>query len=183
MTKERKVSRKQLLKMIDELKKSPNDKFRILGETGFTLAGIGLGAASATTIASAAGATTALGSSALASALPFLATTTPVGWVIGSGAAVGFIVFAFGRVLAGGGIAEGRKLELLNQYREREQQLKAKETAGAITDVDRTQFIIALREIVEKDAIRPDQAFRLIEQVEAGRISLTQAFSTLQILL
>lgn len=146
------------------------------------MAGIGLGAASASTIAGAAGATTLLGSSALASALPVLAST-PVGWVIGSGAAVGVLVFALVRVLVGGGIAEGRKLELLNQYREREQLLKAKETAGAITDVDRTQFIIALREVVEKDAIRPDQAFRLIEQVEAGRISLAQAFSTLQILL
>lgn len=182
MAKSPAVSRKQILRMIDELETSPNDKMRILGESGITLVGAGLGAASAATLAGAAGATTVLGSTTLAGALPFVAAATPVGWVIGSAAAAGFMVFAIARLIRGGGLAEGRKYELLSHYREREQELRARESAGEITEVDRTQFIVALREIVEKDAIRPDQAFRLIEQVEAGRISLTQAFSTLQIL-
>jgi hypothetical protein len=145
--------------------------------------GAGLGAASAATIAGAAGATTVLGSTSLASALPFVAASTPIGWVVGSAAVAGFMVYSLVRLARGGGLAEGRKLELLNQYRQREKELAAKETAGDITDSDRTRFIISLREIIDKDAIRPDQAFRLIEQVEAGRISLAQAFSTLQMMI
>ena len=69
MSRQPKVSKKQLLKVIDELERSPHDRVRILGEVGISTLGIGLGAAAAGTVASIAGATS----------IPVL--TTAAGWV------------------------------------------------------------------------------------------------------
>jgi hypothetical protein len=82
-----------------------------------------------------------------------------------------------------GGLSEGRKSELLQKYKEDAQNIDAKEKSGDITDKDRTAFIISLRELIDKDAMTPDKAIKLIEQVEQGRIPLSQAFALVQAIL
>ena len=69
MSRPSKISKKQLLKVIDELERAPHDRVRILGEVGISTLGIGLGAAAAGTVASIAGATS----------IPVL--TAAAGWV------------------------------------------------------------------------------------------------------
>ena len=51
------ATKKQLLKVIDDLEASPSDRVRILGDVGITSVGVGLGAAAAGTVATIAGAT------------------------------------------------------------------------------------------------------------------------------
>jgi hypothetical protein len=87
------------------------------------------------------------------------------------------------RMIHNGGLAEGRARELLQKYREDSQKIKAKEESGNITDADRTQFILSLRELIDKNVISPEKAFKLIEQVEKGGISLYHASALIQALL
>ena len=114
-----KPSKEQLLKMINRLEKNPEDKGRILGDAGITVAGGLLGVAAAGTLASAAGATSIFGISTAASWLGItVVSATPIGWIIGSAAAAGAVVYGVSRLIHDGGLAEGRKRELLQKYRE-----------------------------------------------------------------
>jgi hypothetical protein len=174
----------QLLKIIDELKENPHDKGRILGDLGITAVGLGLGAAAAGTLASAAGVTSVWGLTSVAGWLGVTAVSaTPVGWIIGVAVAGGAVAYGVSRMIHDGGLSEGRKSELLQKYKEDAQNIDAKEKSGDITDKDRTAFIISLRELIDKDAMTPDKAIKLIEQVEQGRIPLSQAFALVQAIL
>ncbi len=173
-----KATKAQLLKLIDDLEKKPEDKGRILGDIGITVVGTGLGVAAASSAAAAVGATTILGSTALGSALGgIFVAATPVGWVLGSAAAAGAAAYTVSRLIRNGGMSEGKKAELLNRYREEARLVAAKEEAGSITDSDRTKFIVALRDLISKDLIPPDVAFRFVEQVERGGLPISQAFA------
>ena len=184
MASESKITKQQLIKMIDELEKRPNDRVRILGDAGVSLVGAGLGAAAAGTLASAAGATSIAGVTTVASWLGITAVAaTPVGWIIGAAAAGGAVAYGISRLIHGGGLSEGRKKELLLKYREDAKAIEAKEQAGSITDQDKTRFIVSIRELIEKNAIAPEKAKALIEFVENGRIPISQAFTLIQGLL
>ncbi len=183
-TSEKKITKKQLLRMIDDLKKNPNDKVRILGDAGVTLVGAGLGAAAAGTIASALGATSIFGVTTVAGWLGVTAVAaTPVGWVIGAAAAGAGLAYGISRIVHGGGLSEGRKLELLQKYKEEVKDMEAKEVAGTISEEDKNSFIISMRELIDKEAIDPEEARALIEYVENGVIPLSQAFETVHALL
>jgi hypothetical protein len=179
-----KVTKKQLIKMIDELKKNPNDKVRILGDVGITIIGLGLGAAAAGTVAGVAGATSILGLTTVAGWLGVTAVAaTPIGWTIGSAAAAGVLVYGVSRIIHGGGLSEGRKAQLLQQCQEKANNIEAKERSESITDADRTQFILFMREPIDKNIIYPESAYKLIKFVEQGRIPISQAFSLIYDLL
>jgi len=90
---------------------------------------------------------------------------------------MGLLAYALARVVRGGGAVEGQKAALLEKYRLQAKDIEAAEQSSSITDADRTQFIISLRELIEADAIPVDSAFRMIEMVEAGRIPLSQAMA------
>jgi len=178
------VTKKQLLKIIDELEKKPHDKIRILGDAGITIVGMGLGAAAAGTLASAAGATSIWGLTTVAGWLGVTTVAaTPVGWVIGTAAAGGAAAYFISRMIHGGGLSEGRKKELLEEYKKSLSIIAAKENTGQITDTDRTNFIISIREIIDKNVVSPDEALKLIEEVEKGHIPLSQAFELIKSLL
>lgn len=184
MADECKVTKQQLIKMIDELESRPNDKVRILGDAGVSLVGAGLGAAAAGTLASAAGATSIAGVTTVAGWLGITAVAaTPVGWIIGAAAAGGAVAYGISRLIHGGGLSEGRKKELLLKYREDTKAIEAKEHAGSITDQDKTRFIVSIRELIEKNAVAPEKAKDLIELVENGRIPISKAFILIQGLL
>ena len=184
MTSSAKVTKAQLLKLIDELENNPSDKVRIMGDAGITIIGAGLGAAAATTLATAAGVTSIAGITTAAGWVGLtVVAATPVGWIIGCAAMAGAAVYGASRLVRGGGLAEGRKAELLQGYREEARNIEAKERSGRITADDRTRFILSLRELIDKNAIPPTNAFRLIEQVEKGRIPLSQGFALIQGLL
>jgi hypothetical protein len=171
-----KIDKKQLLKMIDELQRSPDDRVRILGEAGFGMVGVGLGAAAAGAVAGIAGVTSI---PVLTTAAGWLGVTavaaTPVGWVIGVAAAGGALAYGGLRLVRNGAMAEGRKQELLVAYRERLVEMEAKERSDALRLEDKSEFISSLRELIEKNILVVGKAFHLIGEVEAGRIPLSQA--------
>lgn len=179
-----KVTKSQLLKLIDELEKSPQDKGRILGDVGITIIGAGLGAAAAGTLATAAGVTSIFGVTSVAGWLGLtVVAVTPVGWLLGGAAAAGAAAYTVSRLIRSGGLAEGTKAELLYRYREEARIIAAKEAAGSMEEIDRTRFIVALRDLIDKDVIPPDVAFRFIEQVEKGSVPISHAFSMIHSLL
>jgi hypothetical protein len=176
-----KITKKQIIGMISELEQNPNDKIRILGQTGITLVGAGLGAAAAGTIAGIAGATSIWGATTLAGwAGVSVVAATPAGWVVGCAAAAGALVYSVSRIIRGGGLSEGRKLELLQRYRDELRHINARETAGSVTDSDRTRFICSMRELIDKELLAPHMAFRLIEQVENGAIPISRAIGLIE---
>lgn len=172
------VSKKQLLKVIDDLEASPSDRVRILGDVGITSVGIGLGAAAAGTVATIAGATAIPVVTTAASWLGVTAVAaTPVGWVVGAALAGGALAYGVSRLIRDGSLSEGRKRELLQVYRERLQEMQRREQVQEITALDRNRFITSLREVIDKDAISPQKAFQLIDAVERGAMPLSQAYS------
>jgi uncharacterized tellurite resistance protein B-like protein len=173
-----KLTKAQLVKLIDDLERTPEDKGRILGDVGITAIGAGLGAAAVGTVAAAVGATSIFGVTSAAGWLGLtVVAATPVGWVLGGAAAAGAAAYTVSRLIRNGGMSEGKKAELLNRYREEARKIAIKEAAGNIADCDRTSFIVALRELISKDVIPPDVAFRFIEQVESGGLPISQAFA------
>lgn len=184
MSSSTKPTKAQLVKLIDELEKSPEDKGRILGDIGITAVGAGLGVAAAGSVAAAVGATSIFGVTSAASWLGLtVVAATPVGWILGGAAAAGAAAYTVSRLIRNGGMSEGKKAELLIRYREEAQIVAAKEEAGTIADRDRTRFIVALRDLISKDVIPPDVAFRFIEQVERGGLPISQAFALISDLL
>ncbi|WP_310383959.1 hypothetical protein [Roseateles sp.] len=178
MGKHKEISKKQLLKVIDDLEASPSDRVRILGDVGITSVGIGLGAAAAGTVATIAGATAYPVITAAFSWLgPTFVAATPVGWIVGAALAGGALAYGASRLIRNGGLSEGRKRELLQVYRERLQEMQRHELAQDVTAPDRNRFITSLREVVEKGAVSPQKAFQLIEAVERGAMPLSQAYS------
>ncbi len=180
----KKITKEKLLKLIDELEKKPDDRVRSLSEIGITAFGASLGAKAAGSVAAAVGATSIFGVTSAAGWIGLsIVGTTPVGWVLAVAAAAGMFVYTLSRLIRNGGKAEGRKAELLTNYREEARLVAAKEAVGNITDSDRTQFIVSLNELIEKGLIAPYAAFRFIEQVERGGLPISQAFSLISRLL
>lgn len=184
MSSDTKISKRQLLKAIDDLQKNPNDRVRILGDIGITGIGIGLGLAGAGTVAAVAGVTTIPALTTAASWIGITAVaSTPVGWLAGAAIGGGALAYGVSRLIRGGGISEGRKQELSIVYRERLREIQYKEQCEQIGVVERNQFIEALRELIDKDAITPQKAFTLIENVENGRIKVSEAYSLVSAIL
>lgn len=184
MTTPPKVTKEQLIQAIDNIRKNPNDRVRILGDAGVTILTGGLGAAAAGTAASAFGATSIFGLTAAAKLVGIsLVSATPIGWVLGASVAGAAAAYGITRVIRGGGISEGKRKELLLQYQQQLNDLEAKERAGTISGDDKADFIVSMRELIEKDVITPEKATQLIELVELGRIPISQAVSIVQDLL
>jgi hypothetical protein len=175
---DKKVNKKQLLKVIDELQTNPNDRVRILGDLGISVVGVGLGAAAAGTVAAMVGASSipVLTTAASWVGLSVLAAT-PIGWMIGIAAAGGGLAYGVSRLVHDGGLSEGRKSELLQVYQDRLREIQSKERAETVTSSDRNQFFTSLRGLIEKDAIPPKKAFQLIDAVERGVMPISQAYN------
>ena len=175
-----KPSKKSVLKLIDDLENNPNDRLRILGDTGIVtlVAAVGTSTLSGAAIT---GVSSVFGLSAAAKIFGWTATLGIGGpamtVLIGIGSLLVLFAFALTRLIHGGGLAEGRKAELLVSYRQELKTIEANERADSITDEDRTRFILSLRELVKTDAIPVDSAFRMIELVVSGRMLLSQAVS------
>ncbi len=178
------VSKEQLLRVIDELQNTPNDRVRILGDIGITSVGVGLGAAGAATVAAVAGVTTYPVFTAAFSLIgTSVVAATPVGWIVGAAIGGGALAYGVSRLVHGGGISEGRKKELKTIYQERLREIKRKEYFDQVGAEERTQFIASLRELVDKDAITPKKAFALIDNVENGRMPISEAYSLIDAVL
>jgi len=177
----RRITKKQLLRAIDELERHPRDRARILGDIGITATGAVLGWAASASAASMAGATAVTGLAAkIASAFGLtVVIATPASWVIGSTIAGGALAYGLSRLVRGGGIAEGRKRELLHSYRQQLSEALARERAGTISNADRTRFYVSLRDAIRYDLISPETATEVISRVESGHLPISRAIALL----
>ncbi len=174
-----KLTKEELRYLIDELEKNPNDKIRVLGQMGIvSVTATGAPAASVAVIA---GVKSVFGLSAAAHLFGWMPalflTGAALPWVIACASGLGLIAYAFTRLIHGGGAAEGHKAALLEKYRIQIKDIDAEKRAALVTDVDRTQFILSLRELIDADAVPIGSAFRMIEMVETGRLPLSDAVS------
>lgn len=184
MDSNKEITKKQLLKAIDELQRHPQDRVRILGDLGISAVGAGLGAAAAGTIATIAGASSIPMLTTAASWLGVTAVAaTPIGWTIGIAAAGGALAYGISRLIRDGGMSEGKKKELLQIYQERLREMQFKENTAQVTISDRNRFISSLRELIEKGAITPNKAFQLIEVVEKGLMPISEAYALISAIL
>jgi hypothetical protein len=179
-----KLTKEQLLKIITKLEKKSEDKIRILGDTGITVLGTGLGAVAAGAVATATGATSLYGITTAASWFGITAVaSTPVGWIIGSAVLGGTLAYSVSRIIHNGGVAEGRKLEILQKYREASNEMEKKEISENITEEEKASFELAINVLIDHEVISSEDAFELIKHVESGSIPLSYAFSIIKDLL
>ncbi|MEG4290323.1 hypothetical protein Q5692_17455 [Microcoleus sp. C2C3] len=178
MSGNKKVTKEQILKALEQLEKNPNDKMGILGDIGIVGVGAVLGAGAAGTVAAAAGAT----------AIPIVTTVgswlglsllgaTPVGWVVGTAAAGAAIAYGVSRLTKGGGYNEAKQAEILKQLKEQLREVETKERASKLGESDKTKFIVSLKEPIELNLISPQDAQDLIRAVESGQIPIKEAIN------
>jgi hypothetical protein len=174
-----KISKEKLEGLINALQKNPNDKVRLLGDVG--IVSISASGAPLASVAAIAGVKSIFGMSFAAQifgwAPALLLTGLPLTLLIGFASVFGLLGYSLAQMVRNGGAAEGHKAALLEQYRLQVKEVEAAEQSASITDADRTQFIISLRELINADAIPIASAFRMIEMVEAGRMPLSQAIA------
>ena len=150
---------------IDKL--SSQDKIGVAGEHLAALGGAAGGIAVAGTVAGAAGATTLLGSSALAGALGgVFVTTTPVGWVIGSAALMGAAGYGIAKMIRSGSAQDQVRKEVRQRLNLRLEAIKAEKIAPDCKS--ELGQLIALT--LEASAITEEAASRLVALVEAGTL-------------
>lgn len=162
MSTQKNVSKDQLLKAIDNLEKNDN-----LG--GFLL-DIGVGAVGAVGAGAAA---SVLGATAFLGLIPVAA---PLAVVVGGAALGGAALVGLKKMLFDGTFDEGKKAEMLRQYKDQLRELEAKEKASTLTDNDKTKFIILLKDPIRLNLISPEKAQQLIDAVTNGQMPLKEAY-------
>jgi hypothetical protein len=150
---------------IDKL--SARDKVGVAGEGLAALGGAAAGVAAAGTIAGAAGATTLLGSTTLASVFGgvFL-TATPVGWVIGSAVLAGAAGYGIAKLVRSGSEHDQVRREVIQRLSGRLAALQA----DAITADCKVELNQLLALIVGTEAITEEAAARMVGLVENGSL-------------
>jgi hypothetical protein len=172
MSKYENLTKEQLIKIIENLEKNPNDRVGILADIGVTA----LGAAGAGAAAAVLGTTTA--------SIPIITAVTGIGMVVAApvalvaGAAVagGAAVYGMSRLIKDGGFNEGKRKQLLNDYKDRLKEVEAKERGSKIDEHDKTKFYSFLKEPLKYNLISPDDAHQLMQAVENGQIPLSEAY-------
>ncbi|MBF0159756.1 MAG: hypothetical protein HQL58_09535 [Magnetococcales bacterium] len=172
-----KPDKEQLLKALHALEKDPNSKEKLFGELGVTIVGGVLGAASAGSLAAAAGVTTITGLTAAASWLGItLVAATPVGWVAIAAAAGATLAYGLSKLIGGGASSEAEMRQMREHIKEKIADIERKEQASKVSKQDLTNFEIFLIKPIENDFISSEQARKLIEGVETGRIEISVAY-------
>jgi hypothetical protein len=176
--------KQEILQGIEKLEKHPGDWGRVATEIGAVLAGAGGGVASAGAAAGALGVTKIfLLTKAAALIGVTLVAATPVGWVVGLGAAGGAAGYCLVRTAANAGRRQKARDHTLSYLRQQLQTWKDKQRCSSITSADRTQFVIALKRPLEADLVTPEEAGKLMHHVLKGWMSIPDACKDLESLI
>jgi hypothetical protein len=166
------MSKKELLKLIKELREGKNGFLDIMAEFG--LAGIG---------ATAAGTTAAIMGSTVAS-IPIVTMLTgfgvvvaaPISLVAGASVAGGLATYGLVKLIKGSGFNKGKKEELLRYYENLYKDYERNETKGKTTDKEKSQFIVSLNDPISLDLISPEDAESLIKAIQNGDMSIKDGY-------
>lgn len=176
MSNRQNLTKEQLIKIIEQLESNPNDGVGLLGDVGVTTIGaIGTGA-----VAAVFGTTTA--------SIPIITAVTGIGMtvaapaVIVAGAAVagGAAIYGLSRLIKDSGSNEGKRKQLVNEYKEKLSETEAKERRNNFDEHDRIKFYSFLKKPLKDNLISPDDAQELMQAVENGHISLSEAYKLVE---
>ncbi|GEM_PF-741932 len=176
MSNRRKLTREQLVKTIERLESNPNDRVGLLGDVGVTAIGaIGTGA-----VAAVLGATTA--------SIPIITAVTGIGLIVAApavlvaGAAVagGAAMYGASRLIKDGGSNEGKRKQLVNEYKEKLSETEAEEKQNNFDEHDKTKFYSFLKRPLKDNLISPDDGQELMQALENGHISLSEAYKLVE---
>ncbi|MEP6516491.1 hypothetical protein [Microcoleus vaginatus] len=159
------LTKEQILKAIEQLEKNPHDKLGILADIGIGV--VGAGAAGA--------AVAAFGGTSILFGL--IAVAPPVGLVVGGAALGAAALVGAKRIFFDGTFNEGKKAEMLQQLKEQQREVEAKERASKLGESDKTKFIVSLKEPVRLNLISPKEAQDLMRAVETGQIPIREAIN------
>ncbi|MGK7893783.1 MAG: hypothetical protein AB4372_09195 [Xenococcus sp. (in: cyanobacteria)] len=162
------LTKKQILRAIEELEKNPRDKIGILADIG--IGAIGAGAAGF--------AVTAFGGTSMLFGLITIAP--PVGLVVGGAALGAAALVGAKKMLFDGSYTDGKRAEMLNQLKDLLREVEAKERASNIGENEKNKFIILLKEPIRLNLITPEKAQQLISAVENGQIPVIEAIRLLE---
>ena len=162
-------TKEQLLKTIEQLEKNPHDKLGILADVGIGAVGaVGAGAA-----AFAFGGTTV----PILFGLMAIPVAAPLGVVAGAAVLGGAALVGAKRVFMDGTYLEGKKAEMLKQLKEQLLEVEAKERKSSLGELDKTKFIVFLKEPLKNNLISAEDAHRLMMAVENGQMPIKEAYN------
>jgi hypothetical protein len=161
----------ELIRRIEEIENSPNDRVGLIADAGVTALGAGGAGAAAVVL----GETIA--------SIPIITAVTGFGMVVAApvalvaGAAVvgGATVYGVSRFIKDGGFHEGKRKQLLNELKEELREVQAKRRQSNLDKHDKTRLNLLLKEALTKNLISPDDAHQLTQLVENGHIPLSEA--------
>jgi hypothetical protein len=165
MSGNKKVTKEQILRAIEQLEKNPHDKLGILADVGIGV--VGAGAAGA--------AVAAFGGQVIFFGL--IAVAPPVGLVVGGAALGAAALVGAKRIFFDGTFNEGKQAEMLKQLKEQLREVETKERASKLGESDKTKFIVSLKEPVRLNLINPKEAQDLMRAVESGQIPIKEAIN------
>ena len=154
------------------------DRIGLLGESlGVAIGAIG-GAAASGAIATAAGATTILGSTALASALGgVFVTATPVGWVIGPVLVLGAAGYGAARMIRSGSEQDIVRVELISSLEHRLESMRNQKDGNKeeLNELNQITAICIAGGIIDDSALN-----RMLSLVEEGKLPCLLAVKRLE---
>ncbi len=156
------------------------DKVGVLGETLAAAGGGAAGVAAASTLASAAGVSTLLGSTSLAGALGgVFVTATPVGWVIGAAVAAGAAGYGIAKLVRSGSKQDQVREELIKRLESRLAVLKKAESIDSSLE----ELHLLLPVAIERELISDVQAERMVGLIESGALKVEIALQRIKLMM
>lgn len=162
-----KRSKKELLEAIRKMKEG-GDSITFLTDIGV----VGVGAVGGTAAALAFGGTTATALFGLV-AIPVAA---PLAVVAGGTVLGGAALLGLKRILVDGTAQDGKKAEIVKHLEEQIREIEETERRQKINADDKKRFHIFLEQPIELDLISPEDAQKLMELVETGKIAISDAY-------
>ncbi|MEP0872702.1 hypothetical protein NDA01_23055 [Trichocoleus desertorum AS-A10] len=176
MSNPKNLTKEQLIKAIEKIERNPSDRTSVFTGLGATA----LGAAGAGAAAALFGTTTA--------SIPIITAVTGIGMVVAApaalvaGAAVagGAALYGVSRLIKDEGFHEGKRKQLLNEYKDKLKDVEAKERKSNLNDDDKTKFYSLLKELLKHNLISSEDAYELMQAVENGQIPLSEAYKLVE---
>jgi len=150
------------------------DRVGHAGQAILTIAGGVSGVAASGAMASAAGASTLLGSTSLAGALGgVFVTATPVGWVVGAAIAGSATAYGVSKLVRSGGRQDRLRQEISNRLSKRLSALRSKSTQLSALE----QLKHSIAQAIENGHLSSNQAQRMLRLVENGKLDTELAMT------
>ena len=173
MSTQKKLSEKEILKLISQLREDPGNRQGLLADLGIVGAGM-TGAGALATVAGAGFAPIGFGITAL-TGFGFV-VAAPVGLVAGAAVVGGAAAYGVTQAVKFKARQQGRCEQMIQQLTEMLRDMKYRKTKTQTTESDKTKFILFLEDPIKLKLMSHEDASDLIQLVEGGQISLFEAY-------